>query len=522
MVRGCEVTSLASAARTTTGASPVEDGDGADPVVSPKTHLRESLMKRIHAVQQQISQLQHQRHRSTQQAVTEEVVSRRATSSSFSPPPRGEYAHRLQHPRGEASAKRNSSLEQHAAAVEARVQVRRLLRQGSGKASEGTRRVPATAHLRTSSKTSNGHTAMVSAGSQADAACRIQRFWRRRRLQQKAASRARRRGNVHVPSLLAERRESGGRSASGAPSASYQRVPSPPAPLPASLPASLLAPAVPSAPSVPLAPSASEAARARLLRQPVGWRKGRLTVVHYAASRIQRAWRISHWHRCFVDFSRHQVGWLGSLSWLRRHSLLYGNELADNEDVRWWIKSREDAPLDREVDPWGFERLQEHLCRTWFGGSNRESSRHAEREERSRRDPKSAHASQGCAVSSSSVPPARRQTGQRMMQANTARAAMSSARVATHSPTHANRAPRGSASSNAGGLHHSHSPNARASHVRAGAPPPRLTSSSSGLQRQPSRGGPVTSRTSAERSPSQRLLGRSGSGTAMPLAGRRR
>eukprot|EP00435_Cladocopium_sp_Y103_P047124 s82_g13.t1 len=92
---------------------------------------------------------------------------------------------------------------------------------------------------------------------------------------------------------------------------------------------------------------------------------GRLRCVHHAASRIQRAWRISRWRRCFVDFSRHQVGWLGSLSWLRRHHCLYGNELADSEDVRWWLKQRQGAPLDHQVDPWGFHRLQEHLARTW-------------------------------------------------------------------------------------------------------------------------------------------------------------
>lgn len=92
---------------------------------------------------------------------------------------------------------------------------------------------------------------------------------------------------------------------------------------------------------------------------------GRLRCVHHAASRIQRAWRISRWRRCFVDFSRHQVGWLGSLNWLRRHHCLYGNELADSEDVRWWLKQRQGAPLDHQVDPWGFHRLQEHLARTW-------------------------------------------------------------------------------------------------------------------------------------------------------------
>ena len=103
--------------------------------------------------------------------------------------------------------------------------------------------------------------------------------------------------------------------------------------------------------------------------QRMQFHHGRLRCVHHAAARIQRAWRVSLWRRCFVDFSRHQVGWLGSLSWLRRHHCLYGNELADSEDVRWWLKQRQGAPLDHQVDPWGFHRLQEHLSHTWHRSS---------------------------------------------------------------------------------------------------------------------------------------------------------
>ncbi|OLP97778.1 hypothetical protein AK812_SmicGene19870 [Symbiodinium microadriaticum] len=109
----------------------------------------------------------------------------------------------------------------------------------------------------------------------------------------------------------------------------------------------------------------SPAAVPRTLEAPRKFLGERLRCVHHAACRIQRAWRISHWRRSFVDFSRHQVGWLGSLSWLRRHHFLYGNELADSEDVRWWLKQRQDAALDYQVDPWGFHRLQEHLSHTW-------------------------------------------------------------------------------------------------------------------------------------------------------------
>eukprot|EP00439_Symbiodinium_sp_Y106_P034804 s2181_g4.t1 len=109
----------------------------------------------------------------------------------------------------------------------------------------------------------------------------------------------------------------------------------------------------------------SPAAMPRTLEAPRKFLGERLRCVHHAACRIQRAWRISQWRRSFVDFSRHQVGWLGSLSWLRRHHFLYGNELADSEDVRWWLKQRQDAALDYQVDPWGFHRLQEHLSHTW-------------------------------------------------------------------------------------------------------------------------------------------------------------
>merc|ERR1719215_1840007 len=61
------------------------------------------------------------------------------------------------------------------------------------------------------------------------------------------------------------------------------------------------------------------------------------------------------------------MGWVGSLDWLQHHNLLYGTELADSEDVRWWLQQRATAPLDREVDPWGSERLREHLNRMWYG-----------------------------------------------------------------------------------------------------------------------------------------------------------
>jgi len=94
--------------------------------------------------------------------------------------------------------------------------------------------------------------------------------------------------------------------------------------------------------------------------------------MHWAAGRIQRAWKIHRWRRQFVKFSERQVGWVGSLEWLQIHNLLYGTELADSEDVRWWLQQRATAPLDREVDPWGSDRLLEHLNRMWYGARSAE------------------------------------------------------------------------------------------------------------------------------------------------------
>jgi len=91
--------------------------------------------------------------------------------------------------------------------------------------------------------------------------------------------------------------------------------------------------------------------------------------VHYAAARIQRSWKVSKWRRTFVEFSVGEVDWLGSLEWLQRRNMLYGTELADDEDVRWWRMQREGAPLDREVDPWGSVKLRGHLHRIWYGRS---------------------------------------------------------------------------------------------------------------------------------------------------------
>uniref|UniRef100_A0A7S4RCB3 Uncharacterized protein n=1 Tax=Alexandrium monilatum TaxID=311494 RepID=A0A7S4RCB3_9DINO len=104
------------------------------------------------------------------------------------------------------------------------------------------------------------------------------------------------------------------------------------------------------------------------------------TAVHTAASRIQQSWRVHKWRRRFVEHSAREVGWLGSLEWLQRHSLLYGTELADSEDVKWWTRHRAYAPLDSEVDPWGCTKLREHLHRIWYGNRPSEDAQEPPRD----------------------------------------------------------------------------------------------------------------------------------------------
>jgi len=104
----------------------------------------------------------------------------------------------------------------------------------------------------------------------------------------------------------------------------------------------------------------------------------RLRPRHFAAARIQRWFRLYRWRRRFVDISVRQIGWLGSLAWLQGQNLLYGTELADKEDVRWWSEQRAAAPLDREVDPWGALKLREHLDKMWYGHTNENSAKEEE------------------------------------------------------------------------------------------------------------------------------------------------
>mmetsp|Transcript_45072 Transcript_45072/g.104416 ORF Transcript_45072/g.104416 Transcript_45072/m.104416 type:complete len:798 (+) Transcript_45072:44-2437(+) len=128
-----------------------------------------------------------------------------------------------------------------------------------------------------------------------------------------------------------------------------------------------LDPALQRAHALPVRSGSSAAARAG---QPLRAQPQRSFVAkHYAASRIQRAWKIHHWRRLFLDFSASSAGWVGTLEWLQRHCLLYGTELADPEDVRFWNQQRAGAPLDREVDPWGCSKLRDHLNKMWYGTS---------------------------------------------------------------------------------------------------------------------------------------------------------
>lgn len=97
--------------------------------------------------------------------------------------------------------------------------------------------------------------------------------------------------------------------------------------------------------------------------QPFSKRPG--VYVHFAASRIQRAWRISRWRRAFALFAEHQAGWVGSLDWLHRNNMIYGTEVAEQEDEEGWCHEKYVAAPDAEVDPWGNNQLRQHLQKMW-------------------------------------------------------------------------------------------------------------------------------------------------------------
>jgi len=88
--------------------------------------------------------------------------------------------------------------------------------------------------------------------------------------------------------------------------------------------------------------------------------KKELKPVHHAARRIARAWRLSKWRRSFIRFSEME-GYVGSLAWLEPRNIVYGGELADDEDTRHWMLQRAGADNDKEVDPRGHHALMAHL-----------------------------------------------------------------------------------------------------------------------------------------------------------------
>jgi len=89
--------------------------------------------------------------------------------------------------------------------------------------------------------------------------------------------------------------------------------------------------------------------------------KQELRPIHHAARRIARAWRLSKWRRTFVHFSEMEVGYVGSLAWLEPRDVVFGGELADEDDTQHWMLQHAGAVRDKEVDPWGHHALRAHL-----------------------------------------------------------------------------------------------------------------------------------------------------------------
>merc|ERR1712194_72233 len=108
-----------------------------------------------------------------------------------------------------------------------------------------------------------------------------------------------------------------------------------------------------------------EAGDATLKEEPI---KPAVLVIlggQWAASRIQRAWRLKCWRRDFEHFCETRLDYVGSLSWLQKRQRLYGTELAEPSDHQNWAAAYQVAPRDVEIDPWGAKRLREHLARMW-------------------------------------------------------------------------------------------------------------------------------------------------------------
>lgn len=220
------------------------------------------------------------------------------------------------------------------------------------------------------------------------AACRIQRAWRTRCARRRAvpvavassasAPAAKPAGRPGPPEVSRRRRTSDSAPGEG------------PATLPvgsshsAAEPPGGAAAKPPAAGAVAQRSAAVLVAAAALVAGVPGRQPSKRPALHWAAGRIQRAWRIHRWHRTFVNFSEKECNWVGSLEWLQKQNMLYGTELADEDDVRWWCQHRSTAPLDREVDPWGSDRLLEHLHRMWYGWTPEQA---AEQQRSQQREP---------------------------------------------------------------------------------------------------------------------------------------
>lgn len=220
------------------------------------------------------------------------------------------------------------------------------------------------------------------------AACRIQRAWRSRCARRRAvpvavatsasAPAAKPAGRPGPPEVSRRRRTSDGAAGEG------------PAALPVGSSHSAAAPPGGAAAKPPAAGAVAQrsaavlVAAAALVAGVPGRQPSKRPALHWAAGRIQRAWRIHRWRKTFVNFSEQECNWVGSLEWLQKQNMLYGTELADEDDVRWWCQHRSTAPLDREVDPWGSDRLLEHLHRMWYGWTPEQA---AEQQRSQQREP---------------------------------------------------------------------------------------------------------------------------------------
>ncbi|CAD7945255.1 unnamed protein product [Amoebophrya sp. A120] len=124
-------------------------------------------------------------------------------------------------------------------------------------------------------------------------------------------------------------------------------------------------------PQIGLVPQSSPQHKPTSTPPPTGHkysvRAGVVVAGHWAASRIQRWWRLLVFHSRFYSHGRNVLKWIGSLEWLMKQNMLYGTEIAEQEDFDYWDRAFHSSALDSEVDPWGNKRLREHLNKMWYG-----------------------------------------------------------------------------------------------------------------------------------------------------------